>query len=324
MTRAQDAVVAAVRGELVDLPTGAGVLVACSGGPDSISLAAALARVSLSASGPEWAGAVVVDHGLQEGSREIAERAVRQCAEMGLQPATVVTAEVGDTSGGPEAAARRARYRALDAAAERTGAAAILLGHTRDDQAETVLIGLSRGSGPRALAGMPRRAGAYRRPLLELARSTVREAFPGLQVWEDPHNFDRRFTRSVVRHDVLPHLTEQLGSSVVAALARSATLTRAETEAVDEWSNRLCQAHVRVGGDAVEVDATLADYPQAVVARVMIAAAVAAGCPRERLTSVHVQALTDRLLSWRGQGPIDLPGGIVAGRSSGTVVFRTA
>jgi len=322
VTRAHDAVVAAVRGELSDLPEGSGVLVACSGGPDSMALAAGLARASRAVNAVAWAGAVVVDHGLQEGSAEIARRAADQCVRLGLRPAEVVSARLVSATGGPEAAARRARYEALETACGEFGAATILLGHTLEDQAETVLIGLTRGSGPRALAGMPRRSGIYRRPLLSLARSTVRGAFPDLEVWQDPHNTDPRFTRSVVRHDVMPHLVAHLGPSVVTALARSATLTRAETDAVDEWAARVRGIHVQRHLGTVTVDAGLADYPQAVVARVMIEAAVAAGCPRERLTAVHVQALTDRILAWRGQGAIDLPGGIVAERSSGTVVLR--
>lgn len=287
-----------------------------------MALAAAAAQV-LRTGGLGWVGAVIVDHGLQDDSFDVAQSAAVRCRNLGLDPVSVVPAE-NRKGGGPEAAARRARYAAIDESARRCQAAAVLLGHTLEDQAETVLIGLTRGSGPRALAGMPRRSGIYRRPLLSLARSTVRGAFPEIEVWEDPHNADPRFTRSVVRHDVMPDLIARLGPSIVTALARSATLTRAETDALDDWARRLSRTYLRTGAGGVAVSAELSDYPQAVVARVMIEAAVTAGCPRERLTAVHVQALTDRLLAWRGQGPIDLPGGIVAVRSSGTVVLRQA
>ena len=322
MTKPQDAVVSAVRRDVLDLPDASGVVVACSGGPDSVALAAAAARVGRGARPPAFVGAVVVDHQLQADSAAVAHTAAQRCRELGLAPVEVVNVEV-EGAGGQEAAARRARYQALSTAAQQLGAAAVLLGHTQDDQAETVLLGLTRGSGPRVLAGMPQRNGIFRRPLLHLSRQTVRAAFPELAVWDDPHNADRRFRRSVVRHEVLPILVDSLGPGVVAALARSATLTRAETEALDVWAERLAATAVEVHSDCVSVEADiLVGEPEAVVARVLMAAAKAAGCPGDRLTATHVAALRDLVVKWRGQGELHLPGGVVAGRGSGTVVLR--
>lgn len=312
----------AVRRELSDLSSDRGVLVACSGGPDSMALAAAAARLGRGARPPAFIAAVVVDHQLQPESGAIAEDAAQRCRELGLTSAEVVRADVAG-GGGQEAAARRARYRALSAAADRLEAAAVLLGHTQDDQAETVLLGLTRGSGPRVLAGMPRRNGIFRRPLLHLPRDTVRAAFPAVPVWHDPHNEDRRFRRTLVRHELLPTLVESLGPGVVAALARSAELTRAETEALDIWAERLVETSVDMHADEVTVEVDmLVGQPQAVVARVAIAAAESAGCRRHRLAAKHVTALSDLVLNWRGQGEVQLPGGVVAQRSSGTVVLR--
>ena len=289
-----------------------------------MALAAAAARVSRGASPPGFVAAVVVDHALQPNSADAARDAAAACDDLGLAPVQVVTVEVVG-GGGLEAAARRARYQALTQAAAALDAAAVLLGHTQDDQAETVLVGLTRGSGPRVLAGMPRRNGLFRRPFLELSRATVRSAFPQVPVWHDPHNTDPQFRRSVVRHELLPRLVDSLGPGVVAALARSAALTRAETEALDTWAQRLVTAAVRMHPDCVTIDAgILAHEPQAVVARVMLAAAAAAGSPRDRLTATHVSTLSDLVGSWRGQGDIHLPGGVIARRSSGTVVLRRA
>lgn len=322
MTKPQDAVVSAVRREIADVGSDGGVLIACSGGADSLALAAAAARVGRGASPPAFVGAVVVDHSLQEDSEAVAHDAAATCRGLGLAPVEVVRAEVSG-GGGVEAAARRARYRALATVAAQHEAVAVLLGHTQEDQAETVLVGLTRGSGPRVLAGMPRRNGIFRRPLLNLPRATVRSAFPELQVWHDPHNEDPQFRRSVVRHRLLPTLIETLGPGVVAALARSAALTRAETEALDVWSERLIADAVRVHEDQVAIDAAaLAVEPQAVVARVVLAAAAAAGSPQHRLTATHVSALTDLVGDWRGQGELHLPGGVIAHRCSGTVVLR--
>ncbi len=326
MSDAADAVLRAVRRAMTEFDASAGpVLVACSGGADSLALAAACAQV---AGGPRpTAGAVVVDHGMQAASASVAQTAADRCSQFGLAPVVVVAVEPDLTAGrGPEAAARLVRYQALEERADALGAAAVFLGHTADDQAETVALGLARGSGPRALAGMAASRGIYRRPLLGLRRSVVRAAFPDSKPWADPHNDDPRFARSRVRHRVLPVWEEELGPGVVAALARSAELVRAEVAAVDAWAADLAELHVsRNEQGRITVDATaLRVRPAAVVARILRTAAVEAGARGGRLTAVHVAALTALVTDWRGQGQVDLPGGINARRISGTVVFVPA
>jgi tRNA(Ile)-lysidine synthase len=232
--------VAAVRGcvraGLGDLAPGDLVLAACSGGADSLALAAALAHEAprLGLRG----GAVTVDHGLQPGSAARAARVATLLGQLGLDPVrqAAVTVPDGPGQGGPEAAARAVRYAALEQMATETGAAAVLLGHSRDDQAETVLLGLARGAGARALAGMPPRRGRLRRPLLGLARATLREACQALQLdpWQDPHNADPAYARARVRHQALPALEAALGPGVAEALARTATQLSADCEALDE------------------------------------------------------------------------------------------
>ena len=228
---------AAVRGCLADLAAGELVLVACSGGADSLALAAATAfaapRLGLRA------GAVTVDHGLQPRSAERAAKVAALLGELGLDPvrsAAVTVPQAGPGAKGPEAAARVARYGALDAAAAEYGAAAVLLGHTLDDQAETVLLGLARGSGGRSLAGMPARRGPYRRPLLAVRRAATAAACAelGLEPWQDPHNADFRFARARVRHQVMPALEAALGPGVAEALARTAGQLRADAECLDD------------------------------------------------------------------------------------------
>ena len=212
----------AVRTCLSDLEAGQLVLAACSGGADSLALAAALAFVAPRAD--LRGGAVTVDHGLQPGSAERAADLAALLSKLGLDPVRSI-AVTPARKDGPEAAARTARYAALDAAARERQAAAVLLGHTLDDQAETVLLGLARGSGSRSLAGMPARRGVYRRPLLGLRRATTAAACAelGLLAWQDPHNHDFRFTRARVRHQALPALEDALGPGVAEALARTAT-----------------------------------------------------------------------------------------------------
>jgi tRNA(Ile)-lysidine synthase len=312
---------AAVRTGLAGLAPGDLVLVACSGGADSLALAAALAftapRLQLRG------GGVTVDHGLQPGSAERAGAVARRLTGLGLDPVlgpTVTVARPDDDSYlGPEAAARAARYDALDAAAAQTGAAAILLGHTLDDQAETVLLGLARGSGARSLAGMPASRGRYRRPLLAVHRATTRAACAALDlpVWDDPHNADPRVTRSRVRHEVLPVLESVLGPGVAEALARTAGALRDDADLLDAEA---AAAQAAAGDRAADVG-QLAALPPAIRTRVLHRAALAAGCPAGSLTAGHVRQLEALVTGWRGQRWVDLPGGVRGFRRDGQVRF---
>jgi tRNA(Ile)-lysidine synthase len=319
----------AVRQSLTDLAPGALVLAACSGGADSLALAATLAFVA-----PRMGlrgGGVTVDHQLQDGSARQAARVEGQLTALGLDPVRVVTVTVAGP-GGPEAAAREARYLALEEARSATGAAVVLLGHTRDDQAETVLLGLARGSGARSLAGMPGtaglagQAGACRRPLLHVGRDLTAAACAalGLQPWQDPHNADRRYTRVRVRLDALPALEAALGPGVREALARTAGQLRADADALDELAGQAAaRLSERAGGGLVVDAAGLAGLPAALRTRVLRLTAVAAGCPAGALTAGHAGRLGELVTGWHGQRWIDLPGGVRATRENGKLLFTT-
>ncbi|WP_328914074.1 MULTISPECIES: tRNA lysidine(34) synthetase TilS [unclassified Streptomyces] len=297
------------------------VLAACSGGADSMALAASLAfegpRVGVRA------GAVTVDHGLQDGSAGRAQEVAGRLRALGLDPVDAVCVTVG-RQGGPEAAARDARYAALDATADERGAAAVLLGHTRDDQAETVLLGLARGSGTRSLSGMAAVSGAggrYRRPFLLLDRDTVRQGClaQGITVWEDPHNHDPAYTRSRVRHEALPVLEKSLGKGVVEALARTAQLSRDDADALDQWA---ADAQADVAGDDGSLDVLrLYALPPAVRRRVLRRTAVAAGSPPGFLFARHIEEVDRLVTAWRGQKALNLPGGVAVLRANGRLFF---
>jgi tRNA(Ile)-lysidine synthase len=312
MDPAVAAVRLAVREGLEDLRSAELVLAAVSGGADSLALAAALAKEA-----PRLdlrAGAVTVDHGLQEGSRSRAEAVAATCRQLGLDPVVVESVTVGH-HGGPEAAAREARYAALDAVAAQTGASAIVLGHTLDDQAETVLLGLARGSGARSLSGMAARRGRLRRPLLGVRRVTTIAACQALDLvpWCDPHNGDPAFARVRVRRQVMPVLAEELGAGIPEALARTASLLRADADALDEWAS---------GVSDPEDTAGLSKLPSAVRTRVLRNLAISAGVPAGQLSANHVHEMERLVTHWHGQGAVSLPGGLVADRSYDRLSFR--
>ena len=293
------------------------VLVACSGGADSLALAAATAFVA-----PRMgvrAGLVTVDHGLQPGSVARAAAVAEWGRSVGLDPVEVATVDVAGRPGGPEAAAREARYEALASAAERHGASAVLLGHTRDDQAETVLLALARGAGPRGLSGMAYRRGVLLRPLLDVSRDDTRKACAalGLAAWADPHNTDPAYTRSRVRADALPALIAALGPGVVANLARTAALTATDAAFLDRVAADALGTGRSPAGLSISALATMAP---AIRTRVLHAWARELGAPGAALSHRHVVALDALVTDWHGQGPASLPGGIAVGRRAGDLV----
>lgn len=315
----------AVRTALVDLPEGSTVIVALSGGADSLALAAATAfeasKLGLRAA------SLTVDHGLQDDSAEVASTAAQAAAALGLDP-LIVRVQV-DGEGGPEAAARDARYRVLRDAAADVRAAAVLLGHTLDDQAETVLLGLARGSGATSLQGMaPSREDddglRWVRPLLGVRRETTR-AFcvaSDLEVWDDPHNFDDRYVRVRVRERVLPVLEAELGPGIAEALVRTAEQLREDAEAFDEMIHETIEDIVEHAEAGISVSvAALAANPAALRNRIIrLVVDSEFGVSLTRTQTIEVARL---VTDWRGQGPIDLPG-CAAVRQGGRIVFTAS
>jgi len=315
------AVRSAVRGCLGEFTGDDLVLAACSGGADSLALAAALAHEA-PRSGLRGGG-VTVDHGLQPGSADRAREVTALLSGLGLAPVASLRAVVapGAGHGGPEAAARAGRYAAFGEALRQTGATAVLLAHSRDDQAESVLLGLARGSGARSLAGMPASRGPYRRPLLQVSRATLRAACEalGLRPWDDPHNGDPAYARARVRHAALPALEAALGPGITEALARSARQLRADAEVLDDLAAR--EAGLVRDPDGAWPATRLAALPAALRTRVLRLAAIAAGCPPGALAERHIEALDRLVTSWRGQRGTDLPGGVRGTRRCGKLLF---
>ncbi|AKS32174.1 tRNA lysidine(34) synthetase TilS [Mycolicibacterium goodii] len=289
--------------------------VALSGGPDSLALTAIAATERPTT-------ALIVDHGLQAASRAVAETARQQALSVGCVAARIIPVVVG-RSGGPEAAAREARYTALRAARD---GAPVLLGHTLDDQAETVLLGLGRGSGPRSIAGMRPHDPPWHRPLLGIRRAVTHAACEelGLKPWHDPHNFERRFTRTRLRLDVLPLLEEVLGGGVAEALARTATALREDTDTLDQIAAQALES-AQTSTPGLGVD-KLASLPDAVRRRVIRAWLLANG--GTDLTDVQIRGVDRLVTAWRGQGGVAVGSNLArqrlfVGRRDGELVLYT-
>lgn len=313
------AIRAAVRQSLAGLTPDDVALVACSGGVDSLALAAALAWEGERAE--VRVGAVVVDHRIQPGSGAVAAEVAARLAALGLDPVDLVAVTVVPGPDGLEAAARSARYAALAAATERHGAALVLLGHTRDDQAEQVLLGLTRGAGARSLAGMPASRGRYHRPLLGITREQTRAscAAEGLTPWRDPMNDNPAYTRVRARR-ALADLERDLGPGVAASLGRTAALLRADADLIDALA---AQEIIRLGAGPWAV-AALAALPDALRTRVWRRLLTAAGAPAGQVGIRHVEACDRLLTHWHGQGPVHAPGDLRVTRADGRVSVTAA
>ncbi len=266
----------------------------------------------------------MVDHALQDGSGEHTARVVTQMAELGADETASIRVSVDPGPSGVEAGARQARYAALGRLAQHFGADRVLLGHTRDDQAETVLLGLTQGSGPRSLQGMRReiqeRGGPLmQRPMLGLTRAQTEAACraEGITWWEDPHNRDQRFLRARVRHVVMPLLEAELGPGVAAALARTAPMVRDDLAALDAIAeSELDRLDLADGVDVADLET----LDHVVLTRVLRLAALAAGSPPRELTHGHVSALAEMVGRRRGEPrDLDLPGHVRAVRRDGVL-----
>ncbi len=344
VARARNAVRAALTARLEELADSSGngnfrpaVLVGVSGGADSLALAATTQWVASRMGLDTIAG--IVDHSLQEGSASVAERAKAQCERLELASAHVLKVTVEAAAGGTENAARRARYDALEGLAEREGCLAIALGHTLDDQAEQVLLGLARGAGARSLAGIRRRRGSIIRPFLGTGRDETTGVWRcdtkaiceilDIDVWDDPMNADTDYLRVAARTEAIPALERTLGHHVAENLVRTADLMADDAEYLDNRAHEEATALQRQAESPalIAYDAYgLAVLPRAIRTRIIKNAAREAerahGTPSTktllRRHILHVDALVS---AYRGQGPVLLPGKIVAERANGLLVF---
>lgn len=298
----------AVRTTLSNFSPGDLILVAVSGGADSLALAEA-AKLEADKLALNLIG-VTVDHQLQVGSDLQAESVVKQLSF----PCLIEKVKVEITDG-VEASARRARYEALARVAKEKGAVAVLLGHTKDDQAETVLLGLARGSGARSLSGMAAETGIYHRPFLNITRAQTLAACKELKLnpWQDPHNDDLSFLRVRVRKEVLPMMEKNLGPGISDALVRSANLLRDDADALDKLAADFWREDNSLTISALEA------LPKAIRTRVLRLALFEKGVMQ--LTADQIGQVDALISNWKGQGEVSLPSGVKVSRISGRLTL---
>jgi len=294
------------------------LLIAVSGGADSLALAAACEfeakKLDLKIA------AAVIDHSLQKGSDKVTAQTAKTLAALGFEEVVVKKIAVGK-AGGPEAAARTARYTALESLRQKTKSNFVVLGHTSSDQAETVLLGLVRGSGSKSLSGMSEKTGFLLRPLLGIERATT-EAFckdSGIKYWSDPQNQDKKFLRVMIRKHVLPFLEKQLGGSVAASLVRTSDQLREDNTYLESQADKSFKKYAKVSGSGISFDAkAIEKLPAAILNRVIKKALDGFGSESSR---THVLAVSELVLSWHGQKPLALPGVRVV-RKGNTISFE--
>ena len=294
------------------------LLIAVSGGADSLALAAAC-EFEAKKIGVKIAAAVI-DHSLQKDSDKVAAQTAKTLVSLGFEEVVVKRITVG-RAGGPEAAARTARYTALETLRQKTKSNFVVLGHTASDQAETVLLGLVRGSGSKSLSGMSEKTGFLLRPLLGIERATT-EAFckdSGIKFWSDPQNKDEKFLRVMIRKHVLPFLEKQLGGSVAASLVRTSDQLREDNTYLESQADKSFKKYAKVSGSGISFDAkAIEKLPAAILNRVIKKALDGFGSESSR---THVLAVSELVLSWHGQKPLALPGVRVV-RKGNTISFE--
>jgi tRNA(Ile)-lysidine synthase len=310
----------AVQNLLKNFDAGDYVLVGCSGGADSLALVWTTSvvgkRLELNV------GAIIVDHQLFPESNDVALNAKKQCEELGIQEVIIKKVNVEHNHEGLEAAARIARYEAFENVSHETNAQAILLAHTQDDQAETVLMRLTRGSGAKSLSGMAQVSGKYLRPFLHLRKKLVHDSLDliGLKAWQDPANTDHQFLRVKVRHELMPKIIEVLGESTISSLDKTSQLLRLDNQALEELAQQFFESQKDVKTNGLEIS-ELEKLPEAIRTRVLRIFAIASGVHPGPFSFEHIEAIDALVKNWHGQGNVDLPGFIQATRVDHSIRF---
>jgi tRNA(Ile)-lysidine synthase len=290
------------------------VLLAVSGGPDSMALALA-AGFELPKLGVNFS-AGIVNHNLQPESGEVAQATAERLRALGVA-SKILDIRVPRGKAGPEALARKARYEALESHRQELGADYIVLGHNLDDQAESVLLGLTRGSGLKSIAGMRFLDGLLVRPFLGIEKAVLTKACDdaGVQYWIDPHNQDSAFTRVRIRK-LMQTIEAELGPGVNLALARTASLATEADDYLSIQARELIATARLEAGYAVSV---LSSAHAAVLHKALQLLCLDSGA--QSVSHSQVMSVAELISNWHGQKPLSLSG-ITVERVRDQILFR--
>ena len=306
----------AVNNLLKDFEPADNILVACSGGADSLALAwtsqVVTKRIGLNLI------AVIIDHQLIKESTQVAQDAKKKCEDFGIEKVVIKQIQVKDDNDGLEAAARKSRYEAFEELVNEFNAKAVLLAHTQDDQAETMLMRLTRGSGAKSLSAMKEVSGKYLRPFLHIRKQVLVDALEkeNISYWQDPANTNYKFLRAKVRHELMPKLIEVLGDSAIDSLDRTSGLLKEDNEALESIA---LESYEQLNKELKVQE--LEKLPTAIRKRVIKIAALNSGVTPGPFSFEHIEAIDALVTNWRGQGNVDLPGFIQASRVDQTIRF---
>lgn len=306
----------AVNNLLKDFEPADNILVACSGGADSLALAwtsqVVTKRIGLNLI------AVIIDHQLIKESSQVAQEAKKKCEDFGIEKVVIKQIQVKDDNDGLEAAARKSRYEAFEELVNEFNAKAVLLAHTQDDQAETMLMRLTRGSGAKSLSAMKEVSGKYLRPFLHIRKQVLVDALEkeNISYWQDPANTNYKFLRAKVRHELMPKLIEVLGDSAIDSLDRTSGLLKEDNEALESIA---LESYEKLNKELKVQD--LEKLAAAIRKRVIKIAALNSGVTPGPFSFEHIEAIDALVTNWRGQGNVDLPGFIQASRVDQTIRF---
>ncbi len=285
------------------------ILLAVSGGADSLALAAA--AVFEAKKLKIEVVAAVIDHGLQKNSAEVAAKAKQTLNGLGIEKVFIERVSVATKGDGLEAAARDARYKALEKVRKATRSEWIFLGHNQDDQAETVLLGLARGSGLRSISGMPKIDDSRKlaRPLLDIPRQTLRQACSdaSIEFWDDPHNADSKFARVRVRN-LATELEKTLGPGFAAALARTAESAAEADELIEGIAEKLVKKALgKVGARQVSYSIEVLAKAKAALRRKALHL-ICQQAGAKNISRSQVMAIDELIANWHGQKKTSLSG----------------
>ena len=310
----------AIKRSLMHIDISDNIGVGCSGGADSSAILLGLSTIYKN-SNAKKVHVVIVNHQLQEITDTVSLNTAKLAESYGFN-AHIVPVAINSTEGGAESAAREARYEAFNCMIQQYDIRAFLIGHTKNDQAEQVFLGMLRGSGTRSLSGIPEIRGIFIRPFLnELSRKDTQQVCVENEVdyWCDPHNDSLMYKRVAVRK-LIQETEKSAEQNIVDSLVRTAQISAEDAEALDFYANSAIQQLDKTGWLVKD----LQQFPQAVRKRAYRIKLASLNAKSDSLSFKIVAQIDNLITDWTGQGAVSVSNRITAQRENSKIVFKIA